>query len=201
MDAGDQQEKWESFYRDNRRPWRGVGPLGPFKPTKDMNVLDLGCGNGKTSAALIGCNAKVTGIDFSETAVESCRNQFGDGGKFLTADCTELPFDDESFDAVTAVHILEHLDLEQLAHTVSEIRRVLVPGGFVFVRCFAVGDMRSEGKDESVRNGIRYRYYDIPEMERTFDGFETVSAERLDESTRFGTVRVRLEILFRRPRD
>ena len=108
-----------------------------------------------------------------------------------------MPFPDNSFDAVTAVHILEHLDDHQLSDTVSEIRRVLVPGGKVFVRSFAVGDSRAEGKDHDVRgNGISYRYYTTEQMTEIFEGFDVLMMERKDETMRFGAVRVRIEGLF-----
>ncbi|MDR1954765.1 MAG: class I SAM-dependent methyltransferase, partial [Candidatus Methanoplasma sp.] len=100
----------------------------------------------------------------------------------------------------TAVHILEHLNDIQLGDTVKEISRVLVPGGAVFVRSFAVGDMRSEGRDRDKRgNGIEYRYYTEDEMKERFKGFEMISCERKDETMRFGAVRVRMECLFRLP--
>lgn len=195
----EQREHWEKFYQEHKRPWRGVGKIN-LDLEQGSKVLDVGCGNGKTTAALIKMDLDVTGLDFSASAISHCLSVFGDRAKFTIAECDNMPFTDDSFDAVTAVHVLEHLSDAQLRDTVSEISRVLVPGGQLFVRVFAVGDMRSEGKDRNVRgNGIEYRYYTEDEMGRIFKGFEMVSCDRKDESMRFGAVRIKLECVFRLP--
>ncbi|KUE73519.1 hypothetical protein AUQ37_08675 [Candidatus Methanomethylophilus sp. 1R26] len=89
---------------------------------------------------------------------------------------------------------------EGLAEAVSEVRRVLVPGGTLYLRCFAEGDLRSGGKKEDMRNGIAYRYWSLDDVKRAFpsDSWEIVSAERIDSPTRFGGVRRRLECVIRR---
>ena len=194
-----QAEHWERFYREQKRPWRGVGKIHGLDLNIGSKVLDIGCGNGKTTSALINMGMNVTGLDFSGSAIEYCVKTYGDKAEFVKAECDDIPFNSESFDAVTAVHILEHLDDTQLEKTVSEIHRVLRPGGLVFVRSFAVGDSRSEGKDRDVRgNGISYRYYSVEEMNTIFSGFDIINSERVDETMRFGAVRVKMECIFRR---
>ncbi|MCL1811568.1 MAG: class I SAM-dependent methyltransferase [Methanomassiliicoccaceae archaeon] len=198
-ESGRQADCWEKFYRDHKRPWRGMGKVDlDLEP--GSRVLDIGCGNGKTTATLIKMGMDVTGLDFSPTAISQCIGAFGDKAKFTIAECDHMPFPDRSFDAAIAVHIFEHLDDTQVRDTVKEISRVLVPGGLVLVRSFAVGDARSEGRDRNRRgNGIEYRYYTEKEMENIFKGFELVSSARKDESMRFGAVRVKTECLFRLP--
>ncbi|MDR1405232.1 MAG: class I SAM-dependent methyltransferase [Candidatus Methanoplasma sp.] len=194
-----QSDCWERFYLEHGRPWRGIGNV-TLNIEPGSKVLDIGCGNGKTVAALIRMGMDATGLDFSPSAVNRCISAFGDKAKFSVAECENMPFPDGYFDAVTAVHILEHLNDTQLRDTVGEIFRVLVPGGLVFVRSFAVGDMRSEGKDRNTRgNGIEYRYYTENDMKIIFGKFDAISIERKDETMRFGAVRVKTECLFRRP--
>jgi len=195
----DQADCWERFYKENHRPWRGMGKI-VLDLAPGSKVLDLGCGNGKTTAVLIKMGLDVTGLDFSPTAIGHCIGAFGDKAKFTIAECDHMPFPDNYFDAVAAVHILEHLNDTQLKDTVKEISRVLIPGGLVFVRSFAVGDAKSEGRDRNRRgNGIEYRYYSEEEMKGIFKGFELISSERKDETMRFGVVRVKMECLFRSP--
>ncbi len=134
----------------------------------------------------------MTGIDFSPMAVERCRETYPDA-VFVDCDASELPFPDDSFDYVTAIHVLENLDDEKLRKTASEIRRVLRRGGYLFVRCFTPDDMRSGDR----RSGFFYRYFDSDDLLKVFEGMETVSSSRKDEPTRFGTVRSRAECLFR----
>ncbi|MDR0508849.1 MAG: class I SAM-dependent methyltransferase [Candidatus Methanoplasma sp.] len=194
-----QLDCWERFYKEHKRPWRGIGKIDiDLEP--GLKILDIGCGTGKTTAALIKMGMDVTGLDFSPSAISYCISVFGDKAKFTLAECDRMPFPDRSFDAVAAVHVLEHLDGTQLRGAVGEISRILVPGGLVFTRTFAVEDMRAGGADENTRgNGIRYRYYTEEEMKELFSGFKLVSLERKDETMRFGAVRVKMECLFRLP--
>ena len=165
-------------------------------------VLDVGCGNGKTVGALLEMGMDVTGLDFSPSAIDQCVKAFGVKAKFTISNCEKMPFSNDTFDAVTAVHVLEHLDVIQLADTVSEMRRVLKPGGMIFVRSFAIGDSRAEGKESDVRgNGISYKYYTVESMQEIFNGFEILNSERIDETMRFGAVRVKVECMFRKQKD
>ena len=53
------------------------------------------------------------------------------GAAMHEADITRLPFEDDSFDAVLCIHVLEHVDDDRAA--VAELRRVLRPGGWAIV--------------------------------------------------------------------
>ena len=185
-----QEELWDRLYSGDPVTWRGNTTV-PAPNTGD--ALDLGCGNGKTVITLQDLGYRVTGVDFSSVAIDYCRRNIKDA-EFIVGDVTDLPFGDRSFDYVTAVHVLEHLDDPSLKKTVSEIERVVRPGGYVFVRSFTPNDMRSEKRAGS---DIFYRFYDIPTIRDAFDGFEFVSAELIEEPTRFRTVRSRVEALMR----
>ena len=198
MDGG--REAWERLYASNGRQWRGSADIGFVSVSTGESFLELGCGNGKTARALADAGAAVTGVDFSPSAVAECRRLLGGRAVFAEADVRSLPFPDGSFAKATAFHVLEHLSDEGLAEAVSEVRRVLVPGGTLYLRCFAEGDLRSGGKKEDMRNGIAYRYWSLDDVKRAFpsDSWEIVSAERIDSPTRFGGVRRRLERVIRR---
>ncbi len=191
-----QQEAWDSLYRGQDRPWRGVADISWMDISAGDRVLELGCGNGKTAEALLEKGAVVTGLDFSQAAVDSCISRYGGKASFVQGDVRSLPFPDSSFDAVVAVHVLEHLAEEEFPGAVSESLRVLRPGGRFYFRCFAEGDMRSDGKKEDVRNGIRYRYLSEEDILRAFSGAERISLRLCEDPTRFGTVRRRFECIF-----
>ncbi len=193
------QEAWENLYSGQSRPWRGVADISWMDISEGDRVLDLGCGNGKTSAALMDQGAVVTGIDFSPSAVGSCRKLFGDRGTFTEADVRSLPFEDQTFDRVVSVHVIEHVPESDVIKAAGEIVRVLRRGGILYLRCFAEGDMRSDGKREDTRNGILYRYLSEGDIRSIFSALEIVSVERVEEPTRFGTVRCRLQAVLRRP--
>ena len=192
----EQKDAWDSLYRSQSRQWRGVSDI-TFPFGEGERILDAGCGNGKTSAALIDMGCVVTGVDFSREAVEFCSKTYG-----MDAVCcsvTSLPFPDGSFDGAVMVHILEHLTPEETADTVDEMHRVLKDGALLFVRSFSINDMRSTGDMETVRgNGIRYRYFTENDMEYLFRGFEKVSVELVEKRTKFGDVRSRVEAIFKK---
>ena len=193
----EQRELWDGFYRANGRAWRGNSKI-PDPLSGDGSALDLGCGNGKTVSTLIDLGYRVTGTDFSETAIDMCSENFGDAAEFVTSDIMDLPFGDGSFDYITAVHVLEHIDDSDMPAVAAEIRRVLRPGGYLFVRSFTPLDMRS-GKRSG--EGIRYIHRNPDGIVTFFRGMETEYARRVDEPTRFGTTRSRAECLFKEPAD
>ena len=196
FDADYQREAWNRFYGENSRPWRGVAKIEGLEISPGEKALDIGCGNGKTVLALLSGGASVTGLDFSEKAIEYCRRALGGKAEFVLSGCTELPFSDDSFDVVTMVHVLEHLDGTDAERVASEASRVTVPGGRIFVRSFSEGDLRSGGKDTDVRgNGIAYRYRTADEIASLFPNLRVIRSETSGEETRFGGTRVRAECL------
>lgn len=94
----------------------------------DLTILDAGCGTGLLMQQLQPLG-EVDGVDISEEALEFCRKR--GLGNVKRADVLQLPFEAESFDLITALDVLEHLD-DDVA-SLREFRRVLRPGGRVFV--------------------------------------------------------------------
>jgi ubiquinone/menaquinone biosynthesis C-methylase UbiE len=99
-----------------------------------IRVLDLACGTGDPAislARLVGPEGRVTATDLSAGLVVVARANASRSGAlnidFREADMQALPFADASFDAVTSkIGIMYAVDLPK---AVSEIRRVLSPGG------------------------------------------------------------------------
>lgn len=98
-------------------------------------LLDCGCGPGSISVGLAQRIApgELVGIDLSEEQLEMARTlvaQRGlDNARFQRADVYALPFPNESFDAVYASALMDWL--VEPARALTEIRRVLKPGGIV----------------------------------------------------------------------
>ena len=201
----DQRDAWDSFYTDNRRPWRGVSDIGDVPFPDGGRILEVGCGNGKTVLALSKKGFRVTGVDFSLAAIGMCRETIPSAGEFVCASVTDLPFDEASFDGAVAFHVLEHLTADEMKAAVGELSRVLSPGSHLLLRCFAKGDMRSgkgKGMDDSTfirGNGISYHYFEEDELISSFSSMECISISTEEEPTRFGTVRRRIAADFRRP--
>lgn len=95
-------------------------------------VLDVGCGAGFLSNELALHHLNVTGVDLSEDSIKVAQKfDTTKKVKYMAADAYSLPFADHSFDVLTAMDFLEHV--EQPAKVIQEFSRVLKPGGvFIF---------------------------------------------------------------------
>ncbi len=97
------------------------------------DALDVCCGTGDLALELrrrIGPDGRVVGSDFSEPMLELARRKSGEEGlpvEFGWADALDLPYGDESFDAVTVGFGARNL--ADLDRGLAEMARVLRPGG------------------------------------------------------------------------
>ncbi|MBT3433290.1 MAG: class I SAM-dependent methyltransferase [Nitrospinaceae bacterium] len=101
-----------------------------FSEYSSKRVLDIGCGNGYVLSKYARGGADVWGIDLTRKSVELSRRRFSLeklDGHFLVGNAEELPYPDGHFDLVTSMGVLHHVPSFEKA--VSEIRRVLRPGG------------------------------------------------------------------------
>jgi ubiquinone/menaquinone biosynthesis C-methylase UbiE len=103
---------------------------------KPRRVLELGCNDGRFLQTLLRLSgAEGVGVDLAAKPVRRAieMNQAGARAGFHVADASRLPFSDESFDAVIAFDVFEHLGHAALARCLRECRRVLRPGGSLLV--------------------------------------------------------------------
>jgi SAM-dependent methyltransferase len=132
----------ERFYTEyaevQDRHWWFVGRrrligavLDAALPSVERNgrrILDVGCGTG-TMLTELRRFGDVHGVDTEAAAVEFCHSrgesqvQLASGGG--------LPHPDDSFDVVTLLDVIEHVDDDQTL--LAEARRVIAPGGSLFV--------------------------------------------------------------------
>lgn len=94
---------------------------------RNKQLLDVGCGRGRwLNYFRHRFGAITSGIDLSEEAIQSC---LASGLDAQVASVTALPMPDASFDVLTSITVLLHIPYDQKAKAVSEISRVLKPGG------------------------------------------------------------------------
>jgi demethylmenaquinone methyltransferase / 2-methoxy-6-polyprenyl-1,4-benzoquinol methylase len=104
--------------------WRRLTASSVVRPGD--RVLDACCGTGDLALADRAAGGQVTGLDFSEPMLERARRK-SSAVEWVRGDLLELPFADGSFDAATVGFGVRNVaDLER---SLSELRRVLRPGG------------------------------------------------------------------------
>lgn len=94
-------------------------------------ALDLGCGTGGFTAALAQAGASVIGVDVAEAALARARAAHPGLDFRLVPFDGPLPLADNAFDLVWASEVIEHV--ADTARWLSEVRRVLAPGGRVLL--------------------------------------------------------------------
>jgi SAM-dependent methyltransferase len=114
-----------------------IGILALLKRSKAERILDLGCGSGRHVVLFARKGLNVTGLDISSEALRLARRWMRDEGlraRFVKASCFEpFPFTDGSFDAIVSVQVIHHARHADIRRSIKEMRRVLRPGGLLFV--------------------------------------------------------------------
>ncbi len=96
------------------------------------DVLDIGCGRGEWLELLKSEGVRARGVDLNRVFVEQCRQSGLDvTEEDALAHLRGLP--DQSLNAVTSFHLVEHLPLEKLIKMLDEIVRALRPGGLLIL--------------------------------------------------------------------
>jgi SAM-dependent methyltransferase len=132
---------------------------------KSPKIFDVGCGTGANLAAF-SQYGKSFGIDMATEAIKFCRSR---GLTNLVISKVEsLAYLSESFDVITALDVLEHIDDDIVA--MKELYRVCKEGGTLLVTVPAYGFLWSE-HDEALHHRRRYAAYEL-RNKLTLAGFE-----------------------------
>jgi len=125
--------EWAKFYEKEAEFKRFIPEENPdeslrtclvmsLAPKRIESVLDVGCGDGYLCSLFKSRGVtRVAGVDLVESRINYAKAHF-QGIEFKAAEITKLPFDDGSFDLVTCVEVLEHLENPSAA--LKELKRV-----------------------------------------------------------------------------
>lgn len=140
------------------------GTLKRHGLTADMDVLDVGCGQGRMARPMTeflkGC---YEGFDIDKSGIEWCRAQYKNAPNFtfhhadvfnarynktgnVTAKDFRFPFEDNSFDRVFLTSVFTHMFKDDVANYLSEIARVLKPGGKCLVTWFLLDEISRQSQ-------------------------------------------------------
>ena len=122
------QEMWDSGSRST------IIPFFEQYVEKEVQVLDVGCGDGYGTYKLSLTGYKAVGVDLSEVMIQKGKER-GEGPNlsFIKGDLSSLPFENEKFEAIMAINSLEWT--EEPLRALNEIKRVLKKDGYA---CIAI---------------------------------------------------------------
>jgi ubiquinone/menaquinone biosynthesis C-methylase UbiE len=128
-------EKWDRFFAE-QMAFLNHRLVGDARLRAGMHVLDLGSGTGYPAllaAQTVGSSGRVIGLDLAEQMLAVARRKATALGlanvTFRTGDVTALPYEANSFDAVTSRFCL--MFLPDIPKAAAEIARVLRPGSWI----------------------------------------------------------------------
>lgn len=122
---------WNNIYENHIPAWgiKHAKILEKFKKyfQKNSNILDIGCGEGRNSIYLYNLGYNVTGIDFSETAIEYALSKKS-GCKFYIMDILNLKID-KKFNVIIDFGVFHFIPDEYKKSYVDNIYNMLVDNG------------------------------------------------------------------------
>lgn len=129
----------EQFYALGKSNWGDFElQWRQYAPELGGTCLEIGCGPGRMTRALVESFDHVVALDVSPVMIELARA--GADAEYHLVEDTIMPLPDSSVDAVFTCHVLQHFEKE--AHVVgslSESRRVLREGGTIMAHLLLKG--------------------------------------------------------------
>ena len=136
-------------------------------------ACDMGCGPGHVARYLHEHRVQICGVDLSPALVDRAR-RLNAGIEFRQGDMLKLADPDAAFAGMVAFYSLIHVPRGDMVRTLTELRRVLVPGGLLLL-AFHIGD-ETKHLDEWWRQPVcvDFHFFQSTEMSGwlTAAGFE-----------------------------
>jgi SAM-dependent methyltransferase len=154
-----------SYLHPSKR-WEYPWALERARLQPGSRVLDAGCGASIFPVYLAKQGHRVTGVDLEvPDGLDRMHDVHID---YVRAGITELPFPDCSFDAVFCISVVEHLGHDGVQAALSELRRVLRPGGRLLVTTDYYEDASAriwyEGEDRTFP--VDWEFFDQERLQR-----------------------------------
>jgi predicted TPR repeat methyltransferase len=123
----DRFAEWQAQISDETR-LRYLADLLELLPERP-DVLELGVGAGVESSRILAERGRLTGVDLSREQLRRARDRLP-GATLIHGDFTAVELEQESFDAVVSLYVLNNLPQEELGPLLRRIAGWLRPGGW-----------------------------------------------------------------------
>lgn len=181
------KQYFETAYRTGSDIWTHIPyhkvalQMLPHLPENGL-VLDVGSGRGIWLRKMVRLGLRVIGIDIVQdivnTANEDIKSEgITDKARFMLGDVLDIPFTPASFDAVTDIGLLQHLDKVDWGAYVEEIYRVLKPGGYFLnvslsreTTRFLDHQPKMAPTGDFEKFGLQYYFFKRSEIKELFQG-------------------------------
>ncbi len=193
MNPDAQKQYFEIAYRTGSDVWTHIPyhtiaiNMMPNMPA-DAMVLDVGAGRGIWISKLVAEGYRAIGLEYIHDVVRKGNqdiklNDYADRARYIHGDVLDIPLVDHSFDAVTDIGVMQHIDVMYWHQYMSEIKRVLKPGGYVMNVSLSKDTPRFLGfrpkaspENQFEKFGVLYHFFSADEINDLFrhHGFELV---------------------------
>lgn len=125
-----------AFSNTRTKPWDWILEFLKSLPNESI-VLDIGCGNGRNMTNILeGQNYQFKGVDSCQKFVDIA---IKNGKDVVLGDMCQLPFEDNSFDAILSIASFHHLSTpKRREQGLKEMKRVLKPCGKILMSVWAI---------------------------------------------------------------
>lgn len=186
-------EFWESNFREKQAMWGHDAAestflaLDLFRKNGIKKILIPGFGYGRNAKVFSDNGIDVTGIEISETAIALAREQFGDEMKVYHGSVTDMPFDNESYDAIFSYALIHLLNSRERSKLIRDCYNQLHSDGYmVFVAVskgfpsYGVGREVSKDRFETMP-GVRIFFYDEDSIKKEFQKYGFIECTEIEE--------------------
>ena len=189
---------WDKIFRDHGYffvdPHEDIFRLvSLFRENGVRRILDVGCGTGRHLVYFARNGFNVYGFDSSAHALVLAEKLLQEVA--LSANICEhrmektFPYPDNFFDAVLSIQVIHHNLIQDILHSISEIERVLVPSGYLFISVPILGPKPENPDDDwhlklieegtfvpksGPESGIPHHYFTEEELLEVFDNFHAL---------------------------
>lgn len=168
-----------------------------WKAKNIKHILDFGCGLGRHSIYFSNQGFDVSAFDLSKDGTEHLK-QWAEKEHLSinieNADMMSLPYQDNTFDAIFAFHVISHTDSIGIKKVINEITRVLKVEGEIFITLCSketwsfrdagypkIDDNTVVKTDEGPEKGIPHFYVTLDDILDLFSDFEIERIRHIDD--------------------